>query len=90
MPEAELRRNLISLSTKRHQILIKASKQRGVADDDTFTFNPDFTVRLFLLLVVWGDRDAAALLPVPSPPSRPPSYFTIKQTNEPTKPNRAS
>ena len=47
MPEAELRRNLISLSTKRHQILIKASKQRGVADDDTFTFNFDFTVRLW-------------------------------------------
>lgn len=66
MPEAELRRNLISLSTKRHQILIKASKQRGVADDDTFTFNPDFTVRF--CVGGWGCRRAAALN-VPLPPA---------------------
>lgn len=54
IPEAELRRNLLSLSTKRHQILVKASKQRGVADDDAFTFNPEFTVRCGLRLGVRG------------------------------------
>lgn len=48
MPEAELRRNLISLTTPRHRILRKASKQRGVADDDSFTFNADFQVLIVL------------------------------------------
>jgi hypothetical protein len=35
---------LISLTTPRHRILRKASKQRGVADDDSFSFNADFQV----------------------------------------------
>ncbi len=46
MPEAELRRNLISLCTAKYRILRKASKGKGVTDDDSFTFNQDFTSQL--------------------------------------------
>jgi cullin 3 len=46
IPEAELRRHLISLCTPKHRILKKSSKGKGVADDDIFSFNDDFTSKL--------------------------------------------
>lgn len=46
IPENELRRNLISLCTNKHRILRKASKGKGVTDNDRFTFNANFTSKL--------------------------------------------
>jgi len=47
IPDMELRRHLISLCTPKHRILRKGSKGRGInSDDDTFTFNADFTSKL--------------------------------------------
>jgi len=46
IPENELRRNLISISTNKHRILRKKSKGKGVSEDDTFSYNPDFTSKL--------------------------------------------
>jgi len=46
-PDSELRRQLISLCTNRNRILKKGSKGKGItSDDDTFTFNPDYTSKL--------------------------------------------
>ncbi|CAM9354291.1 unnamed protein product [Phaeothamnion confervicola] len=44
--DAELKRHLVSLTTAKHKILRKASKGKGVADDDAFTFNADFSSKL--------------------------------------------
>src|SRR5690554_6363692 len=44
--EIELRRHLLSLCTPKHRILVKASKGKGIADDDTFTFNTEYTSKL--------------------------------------------
>jgi len=47
IPDLELRRHLVSLCTPKHRILRKGSRGRGIAsDDDTFTFNPDYTSKL--------------------------------------------
>ena len=47
IPDLELRRHLISLCTAKHRILRKGSKGRGItSDEDTFTFNPDYTSKL--------------------------------------------
>eukprot|EP00559_Dactyliosolen_fragilissimus_P002965 CAMPEP_0184861696 /NCGR_PEP_ID=MMETSP0580-20130426/6316_1 /TAXON_ID=1118495 /ORGANISM="Dactyliosolen fragilissimus" /LENGTH=668 /DNA_ID=CAMNT_0027359281 /DNA_START=578 /DNA_END=2584 /DNA_ORIENTATION=- len=47
IPDMELRRHLISLCTPKHRILRKGSKGKGInSDDDTFTFNNDFTSKL--------------------------------------------
>jgi cullin 3 len=47
IPDMELRRHLISLSTPKHRILRKGSRGRGISsDDDIFTFNPDYTSKL--------------------------------------------
>ena len=47
VPDAELRRHLISLCTPRHRVLRKASKGKAIAgDDDSFSFNADFTSKL--------------------------------------------
>lgn len=47
IPDAELRRHLVSLCTPKHRILRKGSRGRGIAsDDDTFTFNKDYTSKL--------------------------------------------
>ena len=47
IPDMELRRHLISLCTPKHRILRKGSKGRGItSDDDTFTFNADFSSKL--------------------------------------------
>lgn len=47
IPDSELRRQLISLCTPRNRILIKGSKGRGItSDDDTFTYNIDYTSKL--------------------------------------------
>jgi len=47
IPDQELRRHLISLCTPKHRILKKGSKGKGItSDDDTFTFNFDFTSKL--------------------------------------------
>jgi len=47
IPDSELRRHLVSLCTPKHRILRKGSRGRGIAsDDDTFTFNPDYTSKL--------------------------------------------
>lgn len=41
--ENELRRHLLSLCTPKLKILKKASKGKGIIDDDSFTFNDEFT-----------------------------------------------
>ena len=47
IPDSELRRHLISLCTPKHRILRKGSKGRGItSDDDTFTFNRDYSSKL--------------------------------------------
>eukprot|EP00543_Licmophora_paradoxa_P017706 CAMPEP_0202461442 /NCGR_PEP_ID=MMETSP1360-20130828/49427_1 /ASSEMBLY_ACC=CAM_ASM_000848 /TAXON_ID=515479 /ORGANISM="Licmophora paradoxa, Strain CCMP2313" /LENGTH=648 /DNA_ID=CAMNT_0049083485 /DNA_START=10 /DNA_END=1956 /DNA_ORIENTATION=+ len=47
IPDQELRRHLISLCTPKHRILRKGSKGKGIkSDEDTFTFNPDYTSKL--------------------------------------------
>ena len=47
IPDQELRRHLISLCTPKHRILKKGSKGRGItSDDDTFTYNKDYTSKL--------------------------------------------
>jgi len=46
IPDAELRRHLISLCTPKHRILKKASKGKTIVDNDSFTFNGDFTSKL--------------------------------------------
>lgn len=47
IPDSELRRHLVSLCTPKHRILRKGSRGRGIAsDDDTFTFNKDYTSKL--------------------------------------------
>jgi len=43
IPEAELRRHLISLCTSRHKILKKKSKGKAITEDDSFTLNNDYT-----------------------------------------------
>lgn len=40
--ELELRRHLLSLCTPKLRILHKASKSRGIDDNDSFTFNEEF------------------------------------------------
>jgi len=47
IPDMELRRHLISLCTPKHRILRKGSKGKSISnDDDTFTFNADYTSKL--------------------------------------------
>jgi len=47
IPDSELRRHLISLCTPKNRILKKGSKGRGItSDEDTFTFNHDYTSKL--------------------------------------------
>jgi len=47
VPDVELRRHLISLSTSKHRILRKGSKGKGInSDADTFTFNMDYTSKM--------------------------------------------
>jgi cullin 3 len=47
VPDLELRRHLISLCTPKHRILRKGSRGRGISsDDDTFTFNGEYTSKL--------------------------------------------
>lgn len=47
IPDQELRRHLISLCTPKNKILKKGSKGRGItSDDDTFTYNVDYTSKL--------------------------------------------
>jgi cullin 3 len=47
IPDMELRRHLISLCTPKHRILRKGSKGRAItSDDDTFTFNHEYTSKL--------------------------------------------
>jgi len=47
IPDQELRRHLISLCTPKNRILKQGSKGKGItSDDDTFTFNKDYTSKL--------------------------------------------
>jgi cullin 3 len=47
VPDSELRRHLISLCTPKNRIVRKGSKGKGItSDDDTFTFNTDYTSKL--------------------------------------------
>ena len=47
IPDQELRRHLISLCTPKNRILKKGSKGKGItSDEDTFTFNKDYTSKL--------------------------------------------
>lgn len=46
IPDAELRRHLISLCTPKHRVLRKSSRGKIIASDETFTFNKDFTSKL--------------------------------------------
>lgn len=68
IPDSELRRHLISLCTPKNKILKKGSKGRGItSDEDTFTFNTNYTsklkrVRIFLIKetsLARGDGDGA-------------------------------
>ena len=43
IPEADLKRHLLSLCTSKLKILKKASKGKGIAEDDSFTYNDEFT-----------------------------------------------
>ena len=47
IPNDELRRHLVSLCTPKHRILRKGSKGKGISgDDDTFTYNADYTSKM--------------------------------------------
>jgi cullin 3 len=46
IPDAELRRHLISLCTPKHRVIKKASRGKVIADDDSFTFNKDFSSKM--------------------------------------------
>jgi cullin 3 len=46
MADADLKRTLQSLSCAKYKILLKRSKGRDIASDDTFTFNKGFTTNL--------------------------------------------
>jgi cullin 3 len=47
IPEDELRRHLVSLCTPKHRVLRKGSKGKGISgDDDTFTYNSEFTSKM--------------------------------------------
>lgn len=46
IPERELKRHLVSLCTPKHRILRKSSKGKGVSNDDSFSFNPDYSSKL--------------------------------------------
>ena len=46
IPEVEMRRHLLSLCTPRLRILRKASKGKGISDDDSFTVNTEFTHKM--------------------------------------------
>jgi cullin 3 len=47
IPDSELRRHLISLCTPKHRIIRKGSKGRGItSDEDTFTFNNEYSSKL--------------------------------------------
>jgi len=43
LPEIEFRRHLLSLCTPKLKILKKSPASKGIQDDDTFTFNDEFT-----------------------------------------------
>lgn len=61
IPEDELRRHLVSLCTPKHRILRKGSKGKGISgDDDTFTYNADFTSKMTRVKIpMVSMRDAA-------------------------------
>ena len=52
IPEDELRRHLVSLCTPKHRILRKGSKGKGISgDDDTFTYNAEYTSKMMRVKV---------------------------------------
>ena len=62
IPEDELRRHLVSLCTPKHRILRKGSKGKAISgDDDTFTYNADYTSKMTRVKVpMVSMRDATA------------------------------
>jgi cullin 3 len=46
IPNNELKRHIVSLCTPKHRILLKRSKGKGVANDDTFKVNVSFASKL--------------------------------------------
>jgi cullin 3 len=46
IPEAELRRHLLSLCTPKFRILNKSTTAKGIADNEVFTFNDKYTSKL--------------------------------------------
>ena len=62
IPEEELRRHLVSLCTPKHRILRKGSKGKGISgDDDTFTYNADYTSKMTRVKVpMVSMRDASS------------------------------
>ena len=62
IPEDELRRHLVSLCTPKHRILRKGSKGKAISgDDDTFTYNTDYTSKMTRVKVpMVSMRDATA------------------------------
>jgi cullin 3 len=62
IPEEELRRHLVSLCTPKHRILRKGSKGKGISgDDDTFTYNADYTSKMTKVKVpMVSMRDASS------------------------------
>jgi len=75
IPDMELRRHLISLCTPKHRILKKGSKGRGInSDDDTFTFNPEYSSKLKRVripLVKESSVNPASATPAQSPSTVP-------------------
>jgi cullin 3 len=62
--ENELRRHLLSLCTPRLKVLKKASKVKGIVDDDSFTFNSEFTSkfkRIKIPLIIEHAGNAATM-----------------------------
>ena len=62
IPDEELRRHLVSLCTPKHRILRKGSKGKGISgDDDTFTYNTDYTSKMTRVKVpMVSMRDASS------------------------------
>lgn len=66
IPDAELRRHLISLTTPRHRILVKARKGKDIDSDDTFEFNEAFTSKLLKVKVPLVSSRTTASAPAPA------------------------
>ena len=64
--EGELRRHLLSLCTPKLKVLKKLSKGKGITDNDSFTFNEEFTSKFKRMKVpLISDAGGSALAALP-------------------------